>query len=70
MGFFRFLVGIFGILTILGVMGSIGIFLFFGGMVWVGSGSGIGGLLFGLGIPLILFVIGAYMTYYGFFSGK
>jgi len=60
MGVFRFIIGVLGILLIIGTFSSFLLIAFLGG---ISSGS-----VYGLALPIILFVIGAVMVYFGFYS--
>ena len=74
MGFFRFLIGMFGILLLIGAMISFG-FVSLMGAVIGNTNSGLsdgvfGGSLSGVIFMIVWFVISIGMIYFGFFKKK
>jgi len=63
MGVFRFIIGVLGILLIIGTASAFLPLVLLGG---ISSGS----VGFAFGFPIVLFIIGAIMVYFGFYSSR
>ncbi len=60
MGFFRFTIGVLGILLLIGVFSSIIPLIFLGGIAT-------GNIIFALGFPIFLIIVSTGMIYFGFY---